>query len=93
MILAEGNRSSRRKIRPRAIFFPTTDSTWTSPRMNPGHRGGRTATNRLSQGTALKLNLMSVLLRNAIPTSQKTLRFHCKDQSVKADYDNSVTVL
>jgi hypothetical protein len=60
--------------------------------MNPGLRGGRPATKRLSLGTALKLNFMLVLLRNAILTSQKTLRFHYKDQAVKADY-NPVIVL
>jgi hypothetical protein len=58
--------------------------------MNPGLRGGSPATNYLSHDTALKLNFMSILLRNSIPTSQKTLRFQCKDQSVKADYGNRV---
>jgi hypothetical protein len=61
--------------------------------MNPGLRGGRPATNRMSHDTALKLNFMSMLLRNSIPTSQKTLRFHYKNQSVKADCGNAVVIV
>ena len=49
--------------------------------------------NRPGHDTALELNLMSILLRNAFPTSQKTLRFLCKDQSVKADYGNTVVIV
>jgi hypothetical protein len=81
MILAEGNRSNRRKFCPIATFF-TTNPTWMSPRMNPGLCGGRPATNQLRQGMALKLNFMSILHIYAILTSQKTLHFHCKHQSL-----------
>jgi hypothetical protein len=33
----------------------TINPTWTDPGSNPGLRGGRPATNRLSHGTALSL--------------------------------------
>jgi len=68
----------------------TTNPTSTNPRMNPGLGGGRSAD--LNLDTALKLNFMSLLLINSIPTSQKTL-FHCKEQSVKADCGNTVVIV
>jgi hypothetical protein len=45
------NRSTRGKTCPRATFY-ATNPTWTDPGSNPGVRGGRPATNRLSHGTA-----------------------------------------
>ena len=92
MILAEGNRSYRSKTFPNATLF-TTNSTLTDPRMNPVLGGGRPATNHLNHDMALKLNFMSLLLINSIPTSQKTLVFHCKDQSVKAHCNNTVVIV
>jgi hypothetical protein len=44
------NRSTRGKTCPSAILS-TTNPTWTDPGSNPGPRGGRPATNRLSHGT------------------------------------------
>jgi hypothetical protein len=43
---------TRRKISPSATLS-TTNPTWTDPGSNLGLRGGRLATNRVSQGTAL----------------------------------------
>jgi hypothetical protein len=51
MKLTGENRSTRRKPRPSATLF-TTNPTWTYPGSNPGLRGERPATNRLSHGTA-----------------------------------------
>jgi hypothetical protein len=45
------NRSTREKPCPSAILS-TTNPTWTNPGSNPGLRGGRSATDRLSLGTA-----------------------------------------
>jgi hypothetical protein len=41
------NRKTRRKTCPSATFF-TTNPTWIDPGANPGLRGERPATNRLS---------------------------------------------
>jgi hypothetical protein len=46
------NRSTRGKTCPSAILS-TTNPTGTDPGSNPGLRGGRPATNRLSRGTGL----------------------------------------
>jgi hypothetical protein len=40
----------------------TTNPTWRDPGSNTGHRGGKPATNRLSYGPAVKLNINSALL-------------------------------
>jgi hypothetical protein len=52
MKLTGDNWSTRGKTCPSATL-PTTNPTWTDPGSNPGLRGGRPATNRLSYGTAL----------------------------------------
>jgi hypothetical protein len=53
MKLAGENRSTRRKTCPSATLS-TTHPTWTAQGSNPGVRGERPATNRLSQGTTKK---------------------------------------
>jgi hypothetical protein len=53
--LTEENRSTRGKTCPRATMS-TTNPTWTDPGSNPGLRGERPATNRLSHGTALYIS-------------------------------------
>jgi hypothetical protein len=35
------------------VTLSTTNLTWTEPEANPGFRGGKPATNRLSCGTAI----------------------------------------
>jgi hypothetical protein len=45
-MIGRGNRSTRRKSAPVPLCPPQT------PDANPGHRGGKPATNRLSCGTA-----------------------------------------
>jgi hypothetical protein len=52
MKLTGENRSARGKTYPTATLS-TTNPTWTDPGSNPGLRGDRPATNRLSHGTAL----------------------------------------
>ena len=51
MKLTGENRSIRRKTYPSATLS-TINPTRTDPGSNPGLRGGRPATNRLSHGTA-----------------------------------------
>jgi hypothetical protein len=50
MILTGENRRTRRKTCPSATLS-TTNPTWFDPAANPGLRGERPATNRLSHGT------------------------------------------
>ena len=51
MKLTGENRSTRGKTYPSATLS-TTNPTWTHPGPNPGLRGERPATNRLSHGSA-----------------------------------------
>jgi hypothetical protein len=37
---------------PQHHFCPSQNSTWPNPGLNPGRRGGKPATNRLSYGAA-----------------------------------------
>jgi hypothetical protein len=37
---------------PQRHFYPSQNPTWPDPDLNPGHRGGKPATNRLSYGAA-----------------------------------------
>jgi hypothetical protein len=37
------------------VTFSTTNPTWLDPGLNPGRRGGKPATNRLSYGAALQV--------------------------------------
>jgi hypothetical protein len=52
MKLTGENGSTRGKTCPSATLS-TTQPTWTDPESNPGLRGERPATNRLSHGTAI----------------------------------------
>jgi hypothetical protein len=56
-----------RKTLPSATLF-TRNPTLTNRGMNPRLGGGMPATNHLNHDTALKLNFMSLLLINSIPT-------------------------
>jgi hypothetical protein len=38
---------------PQRHFCPSQNPTWPEPGLNPGRRGGKPATNRLSYGAAL----------------------------------------
>jgi hypothetical protein len=49
MRIGRGNRSTRRK----PATLSTTNPTWPDPGLNPGRRGRKSATNRLSYGAAL----------------------------------------
>jgi hypothetical protein len=51
MKLTGENRSTRRKTCP-SVTLSTTNPTWIDPGLNPGIRGERPGTNRLSHGTA-----------------------------------------
>jgi hypothetical protein len=52
MKLTGKNRSTRGKTCPSATLS-TTNPTWTDPELNPGIRGERPDTNRLTHGRAL----------------------------------------
>jgi hypothetical protein len=56
-----GKPTTRRKTCPSATLS-TTNLTWTDPESNPGLRGERPATNRLSHGTAVYVILLSDLV-------------------------------
>jgi hypothetical protein len=56
MKLTGENRGARRKTCLSATLS-TTNPTWTDPGSNPGLRGERPESNRLSHGTALVFNL------------------------------------
>jgi hypothetical protein len=81
MILTRENRKTRRKICPSASLT-TTNITWIYPDANPGLRGERPATNRLSHGMALwqlcYLHTVLVPVRTvlrwavALPSSQRS---------------------
>jgi hypothetical protein len=51
MKIGRENRSTRMKTCPRDTFS-TTNPIWPDPGSNPGRRGGKPATNRLSYGAA-----------------------------------------
>jgi hypothetical protein len=44
---------------PQRHFSPSQNPTWLDPGLNPGHHGGKPATNRLSYGAALLYNFHS----------------------------------
>jgi hypothetical protein len=60
MKLTGENQSTRGKSCPSATLC-TTNPTWTDPGLNPGLRGDRSATNRLSHGTAYYVALTEVI--------------------------------
>jgi hypothetical protein len=41
---------------PQSHFCPSQNPTWPDPGLNPGRRGGKPATNRLSYGAAFQLH-------------------------------------
>jgi hypothetical protein len=61
MKLTEENPSTRRKPCPSATL-PTKNPTWTDPGSNPDLRIKRPATNRLSHGLMMVINLMFELV-------------------------------
>jgi hypothetical protein len=61
-IIGRGNRSTLRKPAPLLLCRPQTPTC--CPDANPGRRGGKTATNRLSYGTAFTLGLPLLISQN-----------------------------
>jgi hypothetical protein len=43
---------------PQRHFCPSQNPTWKDPSLNPGRRGGKPATNRLSYGAALRMSAL-----------------------------------
>jgi hypothetical protein len=69
MKLTGENRSTREKTCPSATL-PTTNPTWTDPGSNPGLRGERPTSNRLSHDTALSKRDLSIWTRALIVTAR-----------------------
>jgi hypothetical protein len=61
MNIGRGNWSTLEKTCPSATLS-TTNPTWLNPGWNPGRRGGKPATNRLSYDAAIILSLTLLLL-------------------------------
>jgi hypothetical protein len=71
MIIGRGNWSTWRKPAPMPLCPPKSHITWLG--MNPGCRGGKPATNRLSYGTAdMKIKAF---------TSSKSKLLHCTQKN------------
>jgi hypothetical protein len=64
-----GNRSAGRKARPIATWS-TTNVTGNGLVSNPGLRGEKLSTNRLSQGTAKRLELTWIIYKDPVRTAQ-----------------------
>jgi hypothetical protein len=48
---------------PQRHFCPSQNPTWPDPGLNPGRRGGKPATNRLSYDAASTYNISSTMLQ------------------------------
>jgi hypothetical protein len=70
-------------------ILSTINLTWAYLRSTPGLRGERQATNRLSLGTATKINRHYLTHKDSVPTSQGPLRFHYKGRSANAVWGNN----
>jgi hypothetical protein len=75
--IGRGTRSTRRK--PPSSTLSTINPTWLDPGLNPGRRGGKPATNRLSYGAADRQNLSLQTDNhsgdNKVPSFFRTQRF------------------
>jgi hypothetical protein len=65
----EGKRKQSDKTCPSATLS-TTNSTWLVPGLNPGRRGGKPATNRLSYGAAIT-NILTQKQKNRVPKTKR----------------------
>jgi hypothetical protein len=59
-------------------FCPSQNPTWPDPGLNPGRRGGKPATNRLSYGAAFPINLLLNSVFTIIIYSLK----HCHSKQI-----------
>jgi hypothetical protein len=71
MMIGRGNRSTRRKCAPVPLCPPQTPHD--CPDANPGSRGGKPATNRLSYGTAYIWSVAANILNKQSRTADKGL--------------------
>jgi hypothetical protein len=78
MKLTGKTRSTREKTCP-STTLSTTNPTWTDPGLDPGLRGERPATNRLSHGTAVSEFIFSckVLIKIIFIYNLLTLLCYC----------------
>jgi hypothetical protein len=66
---------------PQHHFCPSQNPSWPDPGLNPGRRGGKPATNRLSYGAALFLGYTSMLVEFRISLLIFCPRYrHIKDE-------------
>jgi hypothetical protein len=56
-LAGETNRSFLGENLPQSNFCPLQNPAWSDPGLNPGRRGGKAATNRLSYGAAFMRNV------------------------------------
>ena len=89
MKLTGENRSSRGKTCPSATLS-TTNPTWTDPGSNPGLRGERPATNRLSHGTAMSHLLMGKTHTDVWGEKAKRLTRTCVAPSAYSIYSPKI---
>jgi hypothetical protein len=73
MKIGRGTRSTRRFPAP-VLLLSTTNPTGSDPDSNPGRRGGKPGTNRLSYGTAdilILTMLLQLVTHNAVKSLQQ----------------------
>jgi hypothetical protein len=75
-MIGRGNQSTRRKPAPSAALSTTNPTC--CPGANPGRRGGNPASNRLSYGTDLMANMLSVSL-------SKVNMFYCGKTAINRE--------
>jgi hypothetical protein len=97
MKLTRENRSTRGKTCPSATLS-TTNPTWTDPGSNPGLRGERPATNRLSHGTACTVNYGKRMCERWRCTARGLTSMRSGDENEdvdwrKAEHSNTVELL
>jgi hypothetical protein len=61
---------------PQRHFCPSQNPTWPDPGLNPGRRGGKPATNRLSYGAAIVLLIVTVLNKTYIDVTKQLIAIH-----------------
>jgi hypothetical protein len=58
---------------PQRYFCPSQNSNWPDPGLNPGRRGGEPATNRLSYGAAISVELVVPVFETVCYLTSRTV--------------------
>jgi hypothetical protein len=72
---------------PQRHFCPSQNPTWLDPGLNPGRRGGKPATNRLSYGAAI----VDLLLGNDLEKKTTKTTFAVRQQIITKQLYAAVT--